>query len=236
LVYLPKKATFVGAKTKIMTTKPVPKIKIAMLASGQGTNVANFIEHFKLHEVLEVALIVSNIPDAPVLKRASNSKIPHMVIRKDEWKNKELVLGIFKQNEIDFIVLAGFLLLLPEYLIEEFPKRIVNIHPALLPKFGGRGMYGMNVHRQVIANNEKQSGITIHQVNEKYDDGKMLFQQKIKLSPGETPESLATKIQLLEYEHYPRVVETLILKEVLNLPKKSKESSFSKLNPFKFSS
>jgi len=234
LVVLQKKSIFVGAKHIYFQMKPTSKIRLAMLASGQGTNVANFIEFFKLHDIMEVALVVSNNPEAMVLKRAANSKIPHIVIRNEEWQNKDHVLGIFRLNEIDFVVLAGFLLLIPEYLIVEYPNRIVNIHPALLPKHGGKGMYGEKVHQQVLTNKEKRSGITIHQVNEKYDEGKILFQKKIKVSPGETPSSLASKIQLLEYEYYPKVVEALVLKEVLNLPKKAWSPSLGKLNIFRF--
>ncbi len=192
-----------------------PRIKIAMLASGQGTNVANFIEYFRLHKTIEVALVISNNPDAAVLKRASNSKIPHLVIRNDEWKDKNHVLGLFRLSEIDFIVLAGFLLLIPEYLIEEYPNRIVNIHPALLPKFGGKGMYGDIVHQKVIEAGGSKSGITIHEVSREYDKGKIIFQAKTKISDGETPETLALKIKKLEYEHYPRIVEELVLREVV---------------------
>ncbi len=199
--------------------RPVSKIKIAMLASDNGTNVANFIEYFKLHDIIEISLVISNNPDAYVLKRAANSKTPHLVIRKDEWNDRDHVMGLFKLSEIDFIVLAGYLLLIPEYLIEEYPNRIVNIHPALLPKYGGKGMYGAIVHQKVIAAGENKSGITIHVVSKDYDKGKILFQAKTKISDGETPETLATKIQKLEYEHYPRVVESLILEEVLCLPK-----------------
>ncbi|MBW6497395.1 MAG: phosphoribosylglycinamide formyltransferase [Bacteroidales bacterium] len=186
------------------------KIRLAMMASGSGTNVANFIEYFKLHDFIEVALVVSSDPDAQVLKRASKTKIPHVVIRRDQWKDEELVLGLFRESHIDFVVLAGFLLLLPEYLLKEFPERVVNIHPALLPKFGGKGMYGMRVHEEVISQGEYQTGITIHYVNERYDEGEIIFQAGFDIEPGDTPETIAAKVHQLEYKHYPRVVEELV--------------------------
>lgn len=181
-----------------------------MLASGSGTNVANFIEYFRLHDMIEVALVISNNPDAQVLKRASKTQIPHVVVRPEQWKDEALVLGLFRQSQIDFVVLAGYLLLIPPYLLKEFPGRVVNIHPALLPKFGGKGMYGMRVHQEVIRHNEYQTGITIHFVNERYDEGEILFQAGFDIEPGDTPESIAVKVHQLEYKHYPRVVEELV--------------------------
>lgn len=186
------------------------KIRLAMLASGSGTNVANFIEYFKLHDFVEVALVVSNDPDAQVLKRAAKTKIPHVVVRREQWADQELVLGLFRESHIDFVVLAGFLLLLPEYLLKEFPERVVNIHPALLPKFGGKGMFGMRVHEEVIRQGEYQTGITIHYVNERYDEGEIIFQAGFDIEPGDTPETIAAKVHQLEYKHYPRVVEELV--------------------------
>jgi len=186
-----------------------------MLASGRGTNVANFIEYFKLHELIEVALVVSDLPDAEVLKRAAKTAIPHVLIRRQQWSDQELVLGLFRQNNIDFIILAGFLSKVPDYLIKEYPERILNIHPALLPRFGGKGMYGLKVHQAVLNNQEKESGITIHFVNEFYDEGPIVFQAKCPIDPDETAESLAYKVQQLEYQFYPKVVEEVALRESL---------------------
>jgi len=186
------------------------KIRLAMMASGSGTNVANFIEYFKLHDFIEVALIVSNDPDAQVLKRAAKTKIPHVVFRREQWSDQELVLGLFRQSHIDFVVLAGFLLLVPDYLLKEFPARVVNIHPALLPKFGGKGMYGMRVHEEVIRQGEYQTGITIHYVNERYDEGEIIFQSGFDLEPDDTPETIAAKVHQLEYKYYPGVIEELV--------------------------
>ena len=186
-----------------------------MLASGRGTNVANFIEHFKLHELIEVALVVSDLPEAGVLKRAAKTAVPHILIRRQQWSDQELVLGLFRQNNIEFIVLAGFLSKVPDYLIREYPERILNVHPALLPRFGGKGMYGFKVHQAVLNNRETESGITIHFVNEFYDEGPIVFQAKCPIDPDETAESLAHKVQQLEYQFYPKVVEEIALRESL---------------------
>lgn len=191
------------------------KIRLAMMASGSGTNVANFIEYFRLNDIIEVALVVSDNPDAMVLKRAAKTQVPHVVVRKDQWKDQELVLGLFHQAQIDLIVLAGYLSLIPPYLLQEYPGRIVNIHPALLPKYGGKGMYGMRVHQEVIRQGEYQTGITIHYVNERYDEGEIIFQAGFDIEPGDTPETIAAKTHQLEYKHYPRVVEELVQKVIV---------------------
>ena len=181
-----------------------------MLASGSGTNVANFIRFFKEHPVIEIALVVSNNPDALVLSKAAKEGVPHLVIRNDQWNDKDLVMGIFTERRIDFVVLAGFLLLVPAFFIEHYKNRIVNIHPALLPAYGGKGMYGMRVHQAVIQAGDTKSGITIHHVNERYDEGEVICRYTLDIDKGETPESLARKIHQLEYDHYPEVVEKLI--------------------------
>lgn len=183
-----------------------------MLASGTGTNVDNFNRYFAGHSNIEIALVVSNKAEALVLNKAANAGIPHLVIRNEQWSDPDLVLGLFSESQIDFIVLAGFLLLLPAYLIRQYPGRVLNIHPALLPGFGGKGMYGMRVHTAVIASGNAKSGITIHLVNEKYDDGPVLFRATVDIAPDETPESLAKKVHALEYEHFPKVVEQYIQK------------------------
>ena len=184
---------------------------MAMLASGTGTNVENFIRYFSGHAQIEIALVISNKPDALVLNKAAAAGVPHLVLRNDQWNDQDLVLGIFSQNRIDVIVLAGFLLLVPSFLIRQFPSRILNIHPALLPEFGGKGMYGRHVHKAVLDSGKKVSGISIHLVNERYDDGPLLFQETVAIDPADTPESLAARVHQLEYKHFPRVVESYLL-------------------------
>lgn len=186
-------------------------IRMAMLASGTGTNVENFIRYFSGHAQIEIALVISNKPDALVLNKAAAAGVPHLVLRNDQWNDQDLVLGIFSQNRIDVIVLAGFLLLVPSFLIRQFPSRILNIHPALLPEFGGKGMYGRHVHKAVLDSGKKVSGISIHLVNERYDDGPLLFQETVAIDPADTPESLAARVHQLEYKHFPRVVESYLL-------------------------
>lgn len=187
--------------------------RIAVFASGSGSNAEQLIRHFKEQapDVGEVALIVCNKPDAYVLERAKKWNVPFLLIdRSLLYERPEELVSILKQHDIDFIVLAGFLWLIPPALIEAYPQRIVNIHPALLPKYGGKGMYGMHVHRAVIANKEKESGITIHYVNEHYDEGQHIFQAQLPVKEGTTPEQLAGQIHALEHEHYPKVVEALL--------------------------
>ncbi|HSV89194.1 MAG TPA: phosphoribosylglycinamide formyltransferase [Bacteroidales bacterium] len=191
------------------------KIRIGMLASGRGTNVANFIEYFRLHDLIEIALVVSDNPDAQVLKRAAKTKIPHVLVRRDQWADPALVLGLFSENQIDFVVLAGFLFKVPKFLLDSYPNRIVNIHPALLPKYGGKGMFGLRVHEAVLSNGENESGISIHYVNEFYDEGPVIFQARCPVLKDDTPESLANRVQQLEYQHYPKVVEQLVLKDII---------------------
>lgn len=189
-------------------------IRMAMLASGTGTNVENFIRYFSGHHQIEVALVISNKPDALVLNKAAAAGVPHLVIRNDQWNNRDLVLGIFSESRIDVIVLAGFLLLVPSFLIRRFPSKIINIHPALLPSFGGKGMYGRHVHKAVLDSGSRISGISIHLVNEKYDEGPLLFQATVGVDPDDTPDSLATKVHQLEYEHFPKIVESYLLDQL----------------------
>lgn len=193
---------------------------MAMLASGNGSNVENFIHYFSEHPYIEVGLVVSNNPEALVLEKANRKGIPHILIRNEQWGNESFVKGIFSERDIDYVVLAGFLRLVPVFFIDIYPGKIVNIHPALLPKFGGKGMYGARVHQAVIQAKEKQSGITIHQVTEQYDEGPVLFQQSIPVDPEETPSTLAQKIQALEHHHFPVVVEQHIAR-LWNLPRQS---------------
>jgi phosphoribosylglycinamide formyltransferase-1 len=187
--------------------------RIAVFASGSGSNAEQLIRHFKEQaaDVGEVALIVCNKPDAYVLERAKKWNVPFLLIDRELlYERTDELIAMLKQHEIDFIVLAGFLWLIPPALIEAYPQRIVNIHPALLPRYGGKGMYGMHVHRAVIANREKESGITIHYVNEHYDEGQHIFQARLPIAEGTTPEQLAEQIHALEHRHYPQVVEALL--------------------------
>lgn len=186
----------------------VNKIKLSILASGSGTNAENIARYFKNHEEIEVAKILTNKRDAYVLERARKLGIPSAVFSRAEFKE-----GSFLQQmeASDYLILAGFLWLIPDSLIVSFQDRIINIHPALLPKFGGKGMYGSRVHQSVIESGESQSGITIHLVNEEYDKGRHLFQAKCDVLEKDTAESLAKKIHELEYAHFPRVIEEYIL-------------------------
>jgi phosphoribosylglycinamide formyltransferase-1 len=186
------------------------KRKIVIFASGSGTNAQRIIEYFTGHPSIVVSMILSSKKDAYVLVRAEKFNVPAMVFDKQTFYESDEVLRILQKNEIDFIALAGFLWLIPVYLIRAYPQRIVNIHPALLPKYGGKGMYGMHVHQAVLDNGDKESGISIHYVNETYDDGAIIFQTKCEVLLDDTPESLAQRIHQLEYKHYPEVIEKLV--------------------------
>lgn len=183
--------------------------KIAILASGSGSNAENIIRFFQHHPSVLVDSVWTNKSDAYVLERAERLNVEAHVFTRNEMVLTDQLLAEFKRREIDLIVLAGFLLLLPQKFVREF--KVVNIHPALLPAYGGKGMYGAHVHEAVIANKEKESGITIHLVDEQYDHGKTLIQAKCAIEPGETPESLAAKIHLLEMEYFPRAIEDLLM-------------------------
>ena len=185
--------------------------KIAIFASGSGTNAERIMQHFSSGEAAKVSILLSNRKDAYALERAKKFNVPTHVFNRGEFYESDGVIQRLKQQGIDLIVLAGFLWLVPGNLVEAFPDKIINIHPALLPKYGGKGMYGKYVHEAVIASGDKESGITIHYVNQKYDEGRIIFQAKCPISPSETPDSLAGKIHELEYEHFPKVIEELIL-------------------------
>ena len=182
---------------------------IAIFASGSGTNAEQIVLYFKNHQEIKVSLILSNNKNAFVLERAKKLNIPNLFFKKNDIKDEKKFLGILKKHEIDFIVLAGYLCLVPNYLIKKFPNKIVNIHPALLPKYGGKGMYGIKVHETIINNKEKESGISIHFVNEKYDEGQIIFQAKCNISENETAESLSKKIHKLEHQFYPQIIEKI---------------------------
>jgi phosphoribosylglycinamide formyltransferase 1 len=186
--------------------------KIAILASGSGTNAQNIIEYFQQKQIAKVEIILSNKKDAYVLERAKQFSIPTFTFNREDFYNSEKILQLFVKQNIDFVVLAGFLWMVPLNLLQQYPNKIINIHPALLPKYGGKGMYGARVHEEVIAHKEHFSGITIHYVNERYDEGNIIFQATCKVEPSDSAESLAQKVHALEYEHYPRVVEEILVK------------------------
>jgi phosphoribosylglycinamide formyltransferase-1 len=185
---------------------------IAILASGSGTNAENIINYFSNRNSAHVSLVLSNKRQAMVLKRAEAHNIRTVFFEHKEFYVTGKVLRYLALYKTDFIVLAGFLWLVPENILETYPGRIINIHPALLPAHGGKGMYGDIVHKSVIENHEKESGITIHYVNKQYDKGDIIFQARCKVDKGETPDSLAAKVHALEYKHYPKVIEDLVLK------------------------
>jgi phosphoribosylglycinamide formyltransferase-1 len=182
---------------------------IAIFASGEGTNAQNIIDYFSKSEKVKIALVLSNKSEANVLNRAKQAGIPSLVIDRFSFYDSDNTIEKLKSSKIDLIVLAGFLWLIPENLVKGFPNKIINIHPALLPKFGGKGMYGMNVHKAVIERKEKESGITIHFVNEKYDEGQIIAQHKCRVEEKDTPEILAQKIHQLEYEYFPKAIEMI---------------------------
>ncbi len=184
--------------------------KIAIFASGSGSNAQKIVEHFKENSTIEVSLILTNNPAAGVIERARTLHIPVVVFDKTTFTTTDKIVQLLQNQQIDLVVLAGFMMLVPKNLVEAFPNKIVNIHPALLPKFGGKGMYGHFVHEAVVAGKEKESGITIHFVNEKYDDGAVIFQAKCTVSPTDNPNDVAAKIQVLEHEYYPVVIEKLL--------------------------
>ena len=184
--------------------------QIAIFASGTGTNAACIIDHFHHHSAIKISLIVCNKPGAGVLSIAEKEAIPTLLIEKERFFRGDAYVGELRERKIDFLVLAGFLWKIPEALVKAYPGRIINIHPALLPKYGGKGMYGRFVHEAVIAAGDKESGITIHWVDEHYDHGEPIRQIKVIVEPEDTPETLAGKIHLLEYEHFPRVIEEVV--------------------------
>lgn len=184
---------------------------IAILASGSGSNAENIANYFKANNEVNISLIIANKSDAYVLERAKRMEIPTKVHLKPEWETAENILTTLREYDIDFIVLAGFLLRIPDALLSAYPNRIINIHPALLPKYGGKGMYGDRVHQAVVAAGDKESGITIHYINEAYDEGEAIARFKCPVTPHDTYETVAAKVHALEYEHFPRVIE-----EVLN--------------------
>lgn len=191
----------------------MPEKGIVIFASGKGRNAENIIRYFQSAVDVRVLSLLVNNPDAEVVQRAKQYGIPVKVFNKKEFYETDDVLNFLLEKNPSLIVLAGFLWLVPEKIISAFRGKIVNIHPALLPKFGGKGMFGSNVHQQVISSGEKESGITIHYVDESYDAGDVIFQKKCPVNSGDTPESLAAKIHMLEIKYFPLVIESLLQKK-----------------------
>lgn len=187
--------------------------KIVVFASGSGTNAENIIKFFQKSPNASVVAVFSNKRSAKVLKRAHDLNVKALHFDRDSLYNSHDVLHILNDINPDLIVLAGFMWIFPEDILKKFPNKIVNIHPALLPKYGGKGMYGMNVHEAIIHNKEKESGISIHYVNENYDEGEVIFQAKTEISEEDTPETLAQKIHKLEYKHFPEILQQLLQKK-----------------------
>ena len=184
--------------------------RIALFASGNGSNVQRITEYFSDKNILEIAAVYCNNPGAFVLERAKRLNLSAVQFDRNTFYDSEITGNDLSARKVDWLILAGFLWLIPDYLLKAFPNRIINIHPALLPKYGGKGMFGMKVHESVIANRETESGITIHYVNEQYDEGQVIFQAKCPVTPDDTPESLAAKIHELEYRYFPEVIRDLL--------------------------
>ena len=186
------------------------KKRLVIFASGSGTNAQNIIEHFQQTAIAEVVLVLSNRREAKVLERAEALGVTAQSFTKEQLTAEDGVLKTLKSIQPDLIILAGFLLKFPDSILNEFPDKVVNIHPALLPKYGGKGMYGRYVHEAVVKSKEAETGITIHYVNENYDEGAVIFQEKVTLTGADTPETVAEKIHFLEQECFPKVIERLL--------------------------
>ncbi|HRV51865.1 MAG TPA: phosphoribosylglycinamide formyltransferase [Bacteroidia bacterium] len=183
---------------------------IAIFASGSGTNAENIIAYFKDREYARVQVVLTNHARAGVIARAHRYHVPCEIFTGEDLAQPGKILSLLQKHKTDFVVLAGFLKLMPADVVKHYEGRIINIHPALLPAFGGKGMYGERVHKAVIASGATESGITIHYVNEKFDEGKIIFQDRVPVSKDDTPETLADKIHQLEYRHYPAVIDRLL--------------------------
>ena len=183
--------------------------RIALFASGSGTNVENIANYFNGRTTAKPACVLCNNPDAFVLERAKRLGLESMTFTRNEFNDGKKIMEYLAKHDIDMIVLAGFLWLVPQYLIDAYPGRIVNIHPALLPKFGGKGMYGMHVHEAVKQSGETETGITIHLIDGNYDKGCTVFQAKVAIDPSDSPDDIANKVHALEYKYYPEVIEEI---------------------------
>lgn len=186
--------------------------RIVLLASGSGSNVENIANYFKDNSSVTIASVFTNKRDAKVIDRCNKLNISCLFFNRESFSKTDCLLNIIKSMEPDLIILAGFLLKIPKNFVTAFPNKIVNIHPALLPKYGGKGMYGMHVHNAVKNNNETETGITIHYVNENYDEGAIIHQAKTSVTKEDTPEHIAEKVHVLEYEHFPKVIDQILSK------------------------
>lgn len=190
-------------------------VNIAIFVSGSGSNCENIIRYFQTNEQANIALVVSNRADAYALTRAKNLNVPSVVLPKADFNNEEKVLKLMADHRIDFIVLAGFLLMIPDWLIAAYQRRMINLHPALLPKFGGIGMYGHHVHEAVRKANETETGMTVHWVSNVCDGGEIIAQFRTPITPDDTPDDIADKEHILEMEHFPQVIEAVLKQERL---------------------
>jgi phosphoribosylglycinamide formyltransferase-1 len=186
------------------------RLRMAIFLSGTGTNAVNIIEYFSIHNDIEIALLLTNKADSGAERISNKYNIPFAFFEKNEFVSSDVVLNNLKENHIDYIILAGFLWLMPQNILSNFPDKIINIHPALLPKYGGKGMYGSKVHESVVENKESLSGITIHLVNQHYDEGEVLFQASCMVGKEDNADMLAKKIHELEYNFFPKVIEAYI--------------------------
>ncbi|WP_089685019.1 phosphoribosylglycinamide formyltransferase [Catalinimonas alkaloidigena] len=183
---------------------------LALFCSGSGSNAEKIMAYFENHPDIRVSLLLANRPDAYALERAKRFGVPTVVFDRKTFRETDTILQALSAHKVDLVVLAGFLWLVPAYLIEAYPDRILNIHPALLPRFGGKGMWGMHVHEAVVAGQESETGITIHLVNERYDEGRVLFQATCPVQPTDTPEDIQKRVQVLEHRHFPEVIERYV--------------------------
>ena len=193
----------------------IDMVNIAIFVSGSGSNCENIIQYFQHNKQVHIALVVSNRSDAYALVRAKKLNVPTAVLPKADFNNKDKVLKLMADYRIDFIVLAGFLLMIPDWLISVYQRRMINLHPALLPKFGGMGMYGHHVHEAVRKANETETGMTVHWVSTVCDGGEIIAQFRTPITPDDTPDDIADKEHILEMEHFPRVIETILRQEKL---------------------
>ena len=198
-------------KENVLALKTMAYIHLSVFASGSGTNCENLITYFQSSERIRVSLVVSNKADAQVLQRAQRLGVPTVVVPKADLGNPDVMMPLLRQYQVDFIVLAGFLPLVPNYIVKAYPRRIVNIHPSLLPKYGGKGMWGHHVHEAVKAAGDSETGMTVHYVSDVCDGGEIIAQFKVALSPSDTPDDIAAKEHVLEMEHFPKVVEQVVL-------------------------
>ncbi|SMG44269.1 phosphoribosylglycinamide formyltransferase-1 [Marivirga sericea] len=183
---------------------------IAILASGSGSNAEKIIHYFKNHKAINIACVITNNENAGAIERAEKAHVPSKYFSKEDFEHPSFLLQYLKSKEVDYIVLAGFLLKIAPDIVAQYPDKIINIHPALLPKYGGKGMYGNHVHESVILNKETESGITIHIVNENYDEGRIIFQAKCDISPQMGAKQLSAKVQQLEHQHFPKIIEEFV--------------------------